>query len=694
MNFPSGKHLGRIHILFISVFFLIVSSPEHSFSQQKLWEQSFNGGVTTGGYSPDYQSGGSGKFKVTIEKNSTILKAYLLVGRFGMAQPVTITMNGKQYQLDKNNMGTPQFQSRTYGGASAVHVVDVTKDIDPNTTEYTIEVPQQQGPSNRFNDFYLFIAYQNQGLKKINAAIFLRNSDIVTSDKFKIELANPTQKNVDIGISLFCGYVCHMEGDGEYISLNNEKLGEIGGHDDNSGYCGGPIGSFRYQNNVLEGLQDDNPDKNVNGSDALINAKTILKDKCTSFEMGFDADNKVYGNHETNAVWGVIIAYGSDECKMDNVTVTDDQQICKGNSVKLTASGGTKYKWSTGEEKAEITVKPGITTDYYVTVSNDNCTEVDTVNVKVFDASRTDAGNDTTLCEGGSVSLKAIGGDNYLWSTGEKTQIINVNPKNTTTYTVTVSVQGCSATDKVTVNITKATFADAGKDTTICSGSSVVLTARGGGSYVWSNGEHERSIKVKPKSTTTYVVTVMSGSCLATDDVTVTVKALPGIDAASDVYIMPDSSAVINLKGPDGNYKWWPESGLSCTNCKSPTVFPDSTTKYYVTYTTANGCTAFDSVTVHSREVLAYYVTNPFTPDGDGNNDVFMISLRRGKLLDFTISDKNSKIVFKSTGETYEWNGNYYDGSPAPSGTYIYTLDYTDDEGNPVKKSGAFTLIR
>jgi gliding motility-associated-like protein len=763
-NYSHKKHIHEICILSFFIFSLIIFNSAQVFSQQKLWEDSFYGGVTTGGYSPDYQSGGTGKFEVNIEKGSTIKKAYLLVGRFGLAQPITFTMNDKQYKLDKNNMGTTQFQSRSYGGASAVHVIDVTKDITAETTEYTIVVPTQTGPSNRFNDFYLFIAYENKDLKKINAAIFLRNTDIVTKDKFKIALTNATKKNVDFGISLFCGYVCHMNGDGENITLNGDKLGQLGGHDDNGGYCGGPIGSFYYKDNKLVALQDDNADKDVKGSDALINAKTLLKDKCKSFELGFEADNTVYGNHETNAVWGVIVAYGTEECSLENVTLTEDKELCKGSSVKLTASGGTEYKWSTGDVTASIEVKPEITTTYYVTVTGAGCSEKDSVSVKIFNSDIANAGNDTTVCAGGSVTLKANGGSTYKWSTGENTQSILVKPRSATTYTVTVSFGSCSATDNVTVNVFDATFANAGNDTTVCGGGSVTLkatggstymwstgektqsievkpvtattytvtvssgacsakdnvtvnignaifanagadtivcsgttvnlTAKGGNKYVWSNGEKTQTVKVKPKSTTTYIVTVSSGSCSTTDNVTVTVKPIPGIDAASDVWIKPDSSAVINLKGPDGKYKWWPSGGLSCTECKSPTVSPDSTTTYYVTYTTQNGCTASDSVVIHSRESQAYYVTNPFTPNGDGKNDVFMISLRRGKLLDFSISDKDSKIVFKSTGDTYEWNGKYSDGTLAPDGVYIYILDYTDENGKSVQKSGAFKLIR
>src|SRR5690606_18809101 len=44
-----------------------------------------------------------------------------------------------------------------------------------------------------------------------------------------------------------------------------------------------------------------------------------------------------------------------------------DVSICQGESVTLTANGGTTYEWSTGETTASITVNPNETTTYTVT---------------------------------------------------------------------------------------------------------------------------------------------------------------------------------------------------------------------------------------------------------------------------------------------------------------------------------------
>lgn len=621
-NFSFINSLKISLIFFLSCYFLL-GMTQSAEAQTKLWEATFNGGVTAGGYSPEFQSGGEGKFEVKIEKGSTIKKAYLMAGRFGAAQPLTITMNGKSYMFDKNNMATKQYESKTYGGPSCVHVIDVTADIKPDVSQYKITVPVQSGPTNRFNDFYLYIAYENKSMKKVSSAIFLRNTDISAKDKFKIDLTTATSKASDVGISLYCGYICHMNGDGEFVTLNTEKLGQIGGHDDNSGYCGGPIGSFYYKDNKLYGLGDDNADKKVDGSDALINAKTVLKDKCKSFNLDFEVDNSVFGEHETNSIWGVIVTYGTSECSMDDAKVSEDLSICKGSSATIAASGGIKYMWSTGETTDSIKVKPLVSTKYYVTIYD----------------------------------------------------------------------QICSVTDSVNVDVVSSLVADAGKDTTVCSGSPVTLKALGGTSYKWSNGQTTQSILIRPKATLTYTVTVTSGSCTATDKVVVNVNPMPTIDAGNDFSVPMDSSAVIHLKGPDGKYHWTPENGLSCLDCKNPTVTPDSTITYIVTYVDENGCKAVDSVAIHTKERQAYYLTNPFTPNGDGKNDLFMISLRRGKNLNYSIYDKSGKLVFKSSADQYEWDGKVK-GQPVVSGVYVYYLNYIDEDGKSVKKTGMFSLIR
>ena len=63
------------------------------------------------------------------------------------------------------------------------------------------------------------------------------------------------------------------------------------------------------------------------------------------------------------------------------------------------------------------------------------------------------AGDDRDICAGDTTVITATGGGSYLWSTSETSATINVNPSVTTTYTVTVTNFGQTATDEVTVNV-------------------------------------------------------------------------------------------------------------------------------------------------------------------------------------------------------------------------------------------------
>ncbi|WP_172435808.1 SdrD B-like domain-containing protein, partial [Sediminicola luteus] len=93
------------------------------------------------------------------------------------------------------------------------------------------------------------------------------------------------------------------------------------------------------------------------------------------------------------------------------------------------------------------------------------------------------AGTDVTVERGQSTTLTASGGPNYLWSTGETTASITVNPTQTTTYTVTVtdpSNSNCNDTDSIRVTVTEPSCTlqlDAGPDVENCNGGQTTLTA-------------------------------------------------------------------------------------------------------------------------------------------------------------------------------------------------------------------------
>ena len=70
-------------------------------------------------------------------------------------------------------------------------------------------------------------------------------------------------------------------------------------------------------------------------------------------------------------------------------------------------------------------------------------------------------------------------------------------------------------------------------------------------------------------------------------------------------------------------YLWTPSFGLSCDDCSNPIAIPYITSDYTVSVTDSSGCVGSTDFTLFVGEPLDIYVPNAFTPNGDGQNDVF-----------------------------------------------------------------------
>ena len=122
----------------------------------------------------------------------------------------------------------------------------------------------------------------------------------------------------------------------------------------------------------------------------------------------------------------------------------------------------------------------------------------------------------------------------------------------------------------------------------ICAGSSttVVATAPGTNTYLWSNGATTSSITVTPAVTTTYTVTVTNEfRCTATATRIVTVNPTPNA-AITGNNICNGGSTTLTASGGT-SYIW--NTGATTA---AITVAPVVNTTYTVTVTNANGCSA------------------------------------------------------------------------------------------------------
>src|SRR5258706_214587 len=577
-------------------------------AQVLFYEAAFNGGVTGVGYSPDYSTGGTGNFSVFIQPGSSIHKAYLMAGRHGNAAALTVTLNGNPFTFDNSNQVSPTFQSVNYGGNSGTHAIDVTSSINPSTVNYTLVIPNTSGPNNRYNDFYLYIAYDNPALQPVATAILVNNIDFSPSVTYNVNVTNPFITSSQIGVMLFGGYMCGS-GDADNVTLNATPLGTIYGPDINSGNCGGPVSNFYYQNSTLFGLGDDNANQAMNAADVTSNAQALIVNNSTSFTFGFTHANS------DNAHWAMILAYSSSANFPLNVNASGNAAVCSGNctNVSATTSGGIPpytYSWTPniGTGPGPFQVCPMATTTYYVLVTDSSGnTASDSITVTVNPLPLVVSPANPVYCAGGSAVLTMSGALYYHWSpqaglsnpNSPDSSQVTTSVQTTTIYTVTgYSAEGCSATISFTVTVNPNPVAVITPDgpTSFCEGGSVMLTASGGTSFLWSNNSTSASITVNTSGTYTVTVTD-NNTCNGSTSQTVTVNPLPVavISPGGPVLICSNNPAILSANTVPGYTYQWYQNNTALAGEVNSTISVSSTGNYTVHITDGNGCTATSS---------------------------------------------------------------------------------------------------
>jgi len=128
---------------------------------------------------------------------------------------------------------------------------------------------------------------------------------------------------------------------------------------------------------------------------------------------------------------------------------------------------------------------------------------------------------------------------------------------------------------------------------------------------------------------------------------------------------------VITLNASNGiQYNWTPDSGLSCTNCQSPTLSNvPFTTTYTATVTSDTMCGSYQEYFIVR---VRPFIPNLISPNGDGFNDEFKIrGLEQGSSI--VITDRWGKKLYESDNYDNSWDG-MYDGKLLPPDTYWYVL--------------------
>lgn len=219
--------------------------------------------------------------------------------------------------------------------------------------------------------------------------------------------------------------------------------------------------------------------------------------------------------------------------------------------------------------------------------------------------------HDTLICSIDTLPLIANGSGVYSWSPAYNiidpaTGTPKVFPKDTTTYLVTLTQNGCVNSDSIKVNVLDFVTVSLPADTIVCSTDAFTLYPVSHAlQYLWSPSTFLSSSTVKnpvatPDADITYQVTANLGKCQDKTAVNIHLVPYPRVTASGDTTLCFGKTTPLHGTITGASFYWTPVSSLLHPQTLAPVAGPAYTTSYVLTVYDTLGCPkpSMDTVTV------------------------------------------------------------------------------------------------
>lgn len=397
-----------------------------------------------------------------------------------------------------------------------------------------------------------------------------------------------------------------------------------------------------------------------------------------------------------------------------------DTTICLGQSIVLSGSSTSSiFYWNTANGLSDSlslspVATPNQTTTYILTSGAGNCRDVDSVVVTVNPTPDVIAGADESICKGDTIQLNGTANGIFYWNTTSglsDSTVLNpfLFPEITTNYVLTSILGNCEKSDTIQVLVYPVPEVTAGNDTIVCQGESYMLNATVSNAdvYNWSPpaGLSNTTI-LNPIFTGNlseeYVLTVENSiaGCINSDTIRITVEeVIASFTADSIEGNVPLGVQFTNTSTNAVSYLWDFGNGENSTQV-SPKYIYEKVGEYlaYLIAYSQNGCVdTSQTLFIKSVDEIRIAIPNVFTPNGDKNNEVFMVYIDKMELVKYI----KGSIWNRWGGKIHEFNmpgGKWWDGTYenelCQEGAYVYIVEVADYKGKIYKFSGTVTLMR
>jgi gliding motility-associated-like protein len=225
--------------------------------------------------------------------------------------------------------------------------------------------------------------------------------------------------------------------------------------------------------------------------------------------------------------------------------------------------------------------------------------------------------------------------------------------------------------------------------------------------YDWNFGDESHSPAMNPKHSYLNAGTYDVSLTIRTDSgcvdtltlqkpaaIIVHQSPMAGFDLDSLASLQVNPTVVITDHSLFGDFcEFTFGDGHTSHMCDTTYTFADTGT-YQITQivTTAEGCVDTSIRIVRIPPTFSFYISNAFSPNGDGLNDVFLPVVIGAKQMQFDVYDRWGEMIFEgAVGQG--WDGRYK-GRAVQEDVYVYRIKLVDVFDQPHSYTGHVTVVK